>query len=87
MPSPGTGHDTKTVLQNPTRGDAAMMVGGNIKGETRVLTTATVLEVSRGHFETAFALSFVLLGLTYLVAVSLTLLQRQYQQQSQLARR
>jgi hypothetical protein len=32
---------------------AAMMVGGNIKGETRVLTTATVLEVSRGHFETA----------------------------------
>jgi tungstate transport system permease protein len=58
---------------------AAMMVGGNIKGETRVLTTATVLEVSRGHFETAFALSFVLLGLTYLVTMTLTLLQRQYQ--------
>jgi tungstate transport system permease protein len=56
---------------------AAMMVGGNIKGETRVLTTATVLEVSRGHFETAFALSFVLLGLTYLVTLLLTLLQRQ----------
>jgi tungstate transport system permease protein len=56
---------------------AAMMVGGNIKGETRVLTTATVLEVSRGQFETAFALSFVLLGLTYLVTVTLTLLQRQ----------
>jgi tungstate transport system permease protein len=58
---------------------AAMMVGGNIKGETRVLTTATVLEVSRGHFETAFALSFVLLGLTYLVTMALTLLQRQHQ--------
>ncbi len=58
---------------------AAMMVGGNIKGETRVLTTATVLEVSRGHFETAFALSFVLLGLTYLVTMALTLLQRQQQ--------
>ena len=57
---------------------AAMMVGGNIKGETRVLTTATVLEVSRGHFETAFALSFVLLGLTYLVTMSLALLQRQH---------
>jgi tungstate transport system permease protein len=57
---------------------AAMMVGGNIKGETRVLTTATVLEVSRGHFETAFALSFVLLGLTYLVTMALTLLQRQH---------
>ncbi|MCC7023333.1 MAG: ABC transporter permease [Thermomicrobiales bacterium] len=56
---------------------AAMMVGGNIKGETRVLTTATVLEVGRGHFATAFALSFVLLGLTYLVTVALALLQRQ----------
>lgn len=56
---------------------AAMMVGGNIKGETRVLTTATVLEVSRGNFETAFALSFVLLALTYLVTVSLAMLQRQ----------
>lgn len=55
---------------------AAMMVGGNIKGETRVLTTATVLEVGRGHFATAFALSFVLLGLTYLVTVTLALLQR-----------
>jgi tungstate transport system permease protein len=62
---------------------AAMMVGGNIKGETRVLTTATVLEVSRGHFETAFALSFVLLALTYLVTVTLALLQRQYQRARQ----
>jgi tungstate transport system permease protein len=60
---------------------AAMMVGGNIKGETRVLTTATVLEVSRGHFETAFALSFVLLALTYLVTVTLALLQRNDQRQ------
>lgn len=60
---------------------AAMMVGGNIKGETRVLTTATVLEVSRGHFETAFALSFVLLAVTYLVTVTLALLQRTAQRQ------
>jgi tungstate transport system permease protein len=58
---------------------AAMMVGGNIKGETRVLTTATVLEVGRGHFQTAIALSFVLLGLTYLVTVALALLQRRQQ--------
>jgi tungstate transport system permease protein len=57
---------------------AAMMVGGNIKGETRVLTTATVLEVGRGHFATAFALSIVLLGVTYLVTMTLTLLQRQH---------
>lgn len=55
---------------------AAMMVGGNIKGETRVLTTATVLEVSRGQFSTAFALSFVLLALTYAVTLALTFLQR-----------
>ena len=61
------------LLYTPTA-----MVGGNIRGETRVLTTATVLEVSRGHFETAFALSFVLLALTYLVTMMLTLLQRQH---------
>ena len=54
---------------------AAMMVGGNIRGETRVLTTATVLEVSRGNFETAIALSFVLLALVYTVTLALTLLQ------------
>jgi len=58
---------------------AAMMVGGNIKGETRVLTTATVLEVGRGNFEVAVAvavaLTVVLLLLTYLVSLSLTLLQ------------
>ena len=54
---------------------AAMMVGGNIKGETRVLTTATVLEVGRGNFETAIALSFVLLLLVYAVTLALTMLQ------------
>ncbi len=58
---------------------AAMMVGGNIKGETRVLTTATVLEVSRGHFDIAFALSFVLLAITYFVTFLLSLLQRRPQ--------
>jgi len=58
---------------------AAMMVGGNIKGETRVLTTATVLEVSRGHFDVAFALSIMLLIITYLVVFLLSLLQRQPQ--------
>jgi len=54
---------------------AAMMVGGNIKGQTRVLTTATVLEVNRGNFETAIALSVVLLVLVYGVALALTLAQ------------
>jgi tungstate transport system permease protein len=55
---------------------AAMMVGGNIKGETRVLTTATVLEVGRGNFEVAVALSLVLLTLTYAVTMTLTLVQQ-----------
>jgi tungstate transport system permease protein len=60
-----------------------MMVGGNIKGETRVLTTATVLEVGRGHFATAFALSLVLLAVTYCVTMAFTLLQRRYHRQRQ----
>ena len=55
---------------------AAMMVGGNIKGETRVLTTATVLEVGRGHFDIAVALTVVLLALTYTVNLTLTVLQQ-----------
>ena len=55
---------------------AALMVGGNIKGETRVLTTATVLEVGRGNFEVAIALSLVLLVLTYAVTLALTLIQQ-----------
>ncbi len=55
---------------------AAMMVGGNIKGETRVLTTATVLEVGRGNFDVAVALTVVLLMLTYAVNLTLTALQQ-----------
>ena len=55
---------------------AAMMVGGNIKGETRVLTTATVLEVGRGNFDIAVALTVVLLLLTYAVNLALTLVQQ-----------
>src|SRR3712207_4860722 len=55
---------------------AAMMVGGNIKGETRGLTTATVLEVGRGNFDVAVALTIVLLLLTYGVNLTLTALQQ-----------
>ena len=55
---------------------AALMVGGNIKGETRVLTTATVLEVGMGNFDVAIALSFVLLALSYGVNVALTVIQQ-----------
>ena len=54
---------------------ASMMVGGNIAGETRVLTTATVLEVSKGEFGGALALGFILLALIFAVSVTLTSLQ------------
>jgi tungstate transport system permease protein len=55
---------------------ASMMVGGNIKGQTRVLTTAIVLETGKGEFEKALALSALLLTLTYLINLALTLIQQ-----------
>ncbi|KAF0196200.1 MAG: ABC-type tungstate transport system periplasmic protein [Bacillota bacterium] len=55
---------------------AAMAVGGNIRGQTRVLSTAIVLEINKGNFDIAIALSFILLSLSYLVALTLTVLQR-----------
>jgi tungstate transport system permease protein len=58
---------------------ASMMVGGNIKGQTRVLTTAIVLETSKGEFGQALALSTLLLILTYLINLALTWLQQRGQ--------
>lgn len=55
---------------------AAMMVGGNISGETRVLTTAIVLETRRGNFETAMALGFILLAIVLVVNLLLTRVQQ-----------
>lgn len=55
---------------------ASMMVGGNIKGQTRVLTTATVMETGKGNFDTAIALSIILLFLTFLVNLMLTMIQQ-----------
>ena len=55
---------------------ASMMVGGNIRGQTRVLTTAIVLETSKGEFQNAFALSVLLLALTFLINLALTLIQQ-----------
>ena len=46
---------------------ASMMVGGNIEGQTRVLTTATVLETSKGNFDAALALSLILLLVVFVV--------------------
>lgn len=55
---------------------ASMMVGGNVLGQTRVLTTATVMEVSKGNFDVAIALSIILMLLAYGVTLVLTLLQQ-----------
>lgn len=55
---------------------ASMMVGGNIRGQTRVLTTAIVLETSKGQFASAIALSILLLLLAYLVNLGLTWVQQ-----------
>lgn len=54
---------------------ASMMVGGNIKGQTRVLTTATVMEVGKGNYDMALAISFILLLAAYSIVVLLTYLQ------------
>jgi tungstate transport system permease protein len=58
---------------------ASIMVGGNLAGETRVLTTAVVLQVSRGEFAPAIALSLVLLALIFAVNLILTTVQQQEQ--------
>ncbi|MFQ5415853.1 MAG: ABC transporter permease, partial [Myxococcota bacterium] len=55
---------------------AVMMVGGNILGYTRVLTTATVLETRKGNFDVAIALSLILLGIAFLVTWALTAFQQ-----------
>ncbi len=55
---------------------ASIMVGGNIKGSTRVLTTATVMETSKGNFDLAIALSLILLVLAFGVNAALTHIQQ-----------
>ena len=57
---------------------ASLMVGGNIKGQTRTLTTALVLETSQGNFEAAIALALLLLVLMFLVTWALTALQQRH---------
>jgi tungstate transport system permease protein len=54
---------------------AAMIVGGNIRGETRTLTTAVALATAQGDFGFALALGFVLLAVALVVNVALQLLQ------------
>jgi tungstate transport system permease protein len=55
---------------------ASIMVGGNIKGYSRVLTTATVMESSMGNFDVAIALGIILLLLVFMVNYLLTVIQQ-----------
>lgn len=57
---------------------AAQMTGGNIEGQTRVLTTATMLSVGRGDFGTAFSYVAVLLGIMAVAAGIAMTLQRRW---------
>jgi tungstate transport system permease protein len=57
---------------------ASLMVGGNIKGQTRTLTTAMALETGKGNFEVAIALSVLLLVLVFAVNWALTSIQQRH---------
>jgi tungstate transport system permease protein len=54
---------------------AVMLVGGNIAGRTRVLTTAVVLETRKGNFDLAIALGAVLLGIAFITNLAMLRLQ------------
>lgn len=54
---------------------AVMLVGGNIEGKTRVLTTAIVLNTRTGDFDLAIALGIILLGIAFLVNTAMLRLQ------------
>jgi len=55
---------------------ASIMVGGNIKGYSRVLTTATVMETGKGNFDIAIALGIILLILAFIINSMLTHIQQ-----------
>ena len=55
---------------------ASMMVGGNIRYQTRVLTTAIVLEAGKGEFALAIALSLILMAMAFMINLALTWIQQ-----------
>ncbi len=57
----------------------ALIVGGNIKGYTRVMTTAIALEVSKGEFENAIALGLLLLIIVVSIALTVRYIRGVYQ--------
>jgi tungstate transport system permease protein len=54
---------------------AVMMVGGNIEGSTRMLTTAIVLETRKGNFDLAMAIGVILLAISFLANLAMLRLQ------------
>jgi len=69
-----------TAFGAVTRGvGAVMMVGGNIEGQTRVLTTAIVQEARRGEFGLALALGLILLGITFVINALLVVYQHSHE--------
>jgi tungstate transport system permease protein len=55
---------------------AVLAVGGNLEGETRVLTTAVLMYTRMGEFGMALAMAAVLIGLTLVLAGLLTVVQQ-----------
>ena len=55
---------------------AILIVGGNISGFTRVMTTTIALETDKGNFELALALGIILLGISLLINFALHLVQK-----------
>lgn len=55
---------------------AAMMIGGNIRGHTRVLTTAIALETSMGNIEFSLALGIILMSLAFVINILLNRIQQ-----------
>ncbi|MCX4187318.1 ABC transporter permease [Methylophaga sp. OBS4] len=55
---------------------AAMMLGGNIEGYTRTMTTAIALETSKGEFELGLALGIILLLIAFILNFVLSMLNR-----------
>jgi tungstate transport system permease protein len=59
---------------------AVMLVGGNIEGQTRVLTTAIVLETRRGNFALAVALGIILMTIAFALNFTLYHMERRARQ-------
>ncbi len=55
---------------------AIIIVGGNIAGYTRVMTTTIALETDKGNFELAIALGIILLAISFAITVALRFCQR-----------